>query len=421
MMKPVRILIALSMLGLAACEGGEPQSAAPSEADRMAQRAKAIAERHIVVDTHIDVPYRMVGTFEDVAESAPMGQFDYPRAKAGGLDAAFMSIYTPAGYEFERPAKATAHANLMIDLVEAIARAAPDKFAIAVTPDEVEAAAEAGRIALPLGMENGAPIAGEMRLLRHFFDRGIRYITLAHSRSNHLADSSYDEQRPNGGLSDFGKEVVGEMNALGIMVDASHLSDRAVEDVLAASSAPIIASHSSARHFTPGFERNLSDALIAAIGETGGVVMINYGSAFLTKEANAYNDGLEAAYKAWLAETGKQADDDLAESFGAVYRARTPYPFATLSDVLDHIDHVVEIAGLDHVGLGSDYDGVGNSLPTGLKDVSTYPTLVAGLLERGYSEEDIAKILGGNLLRAWRDVEAVAAQTAGQTEQAAGQ
>jgi len=417
-MKPGRTLMALSLLALAACEGGESQDEAVSEADRIAQRAQTIAERHIVIDTHIDVPYRMVGTFEDVAGPASLGQFDYPRAKAGGLDAPFMSIYTPAEFEFERPAKATAHANFMIDLVEAMVAAAPDKFTIAASPDDVEAAKRAGKIALPLGMENGAPIAGEMRLLKHFFDRGIRYITLAHSRANHLADSSYDEERPNGGLSDFGVDVVGEMNALGIMVDVSHLSDKAIEDVLAASRAPIIASHSSARHFTPGFERNLSDELIAAIGENGGVVMINYGSAFLTAEANAYNDGLEAAYEAWLVETGREADDDLARSFGAVYRARNPYPFADLSDVLDHIDHVVEIAGIDHVGLGSDYDGVGNSLPTGLKDVSTYPNLVAGLLERGYSEEDIAKILGTNLLRVWRDVEAVAAETVGETEQA---
>jgi len=417
----------LAVFALAACDGsggrtGESagtNEAGTDQAEPALEQAREIAQRHVIADGHIDVPYRMVNSFEDVTGPAPMGDFDYPRAVAGGLDAPFMSIYTPAGFEFERPAKATAHANLMIDVVEGLVARAPDRFTIATSPGDVEAAKRAGKIALPLGMENGAPIAGEMRLLKHFFDRGIRYITLAHSRSNHISDSSYDEARPNDGLSEFGLEVVAEMNALGIMVDVSHLSDAAIGDVLDATAAPVIASHSSARHFTPGFERNLSDELIAAIGENGGVVMINYGSAFLTEEANAYNGQVETAYETWIEETGQEPDDDLAQSFAAVYRARNPYPFAGLGDVLDHIDHTVEIAGIDHVGLGSDYDGVGNSLPEGLKDVASYPNLIAGLLERGYSEEDIAKILGTNLLRVWREVEAVAAETAGQTEQPA--
>ncbi|MFQ5348198.1 MAG: dipeptidase [Rhodothalassiaceae bacterium] len=409
-------LLALALL-LVACEQGTPSSTAE---DRLA-RARELVQRDIVIDTHIDVPYRLAEKYEDVTQATEGGNFDYPRAKAGGLDVPFMSIYTPAEYEFEEPGKATRHAERMIDFVDDIIARAPQKFMRVTSPDEAEAAHAAGKIGLAMGMENGAPIAGDLKLLKHFYDRGIRYITLAHSKANHIADSSYDENRPNGGLSPFGEKVVQEMNALGIMVDVSHISDDAFWDVLRITTAPPIASHSSARHFTPGFERNMSDEMIRALADAGGVIMINFGSAFLTEEANRYNAEQDAAYKAMLAETGKEDTPEEREAFRESYRAAHPYPYATVADVLDHIDHVRLVAGIDHVGIGSDFDGVGDSLPVGLKDVSTYPNLVAGLLERGYSEEDIAKVLGGNLLRVWRAVEAVAAATVGETEAAATQ
>lgn len=365
-----------------------------------------IAQKHLIVDTHIDVPYRVLDSGEDVSQATEKGDFDYPRAKSGGLNAAFMSIYIPA--EKEPAGEAYEHANKLIDLVEGISQSAPDKFAIAHNTGDVYQQFDKGLISFPLGMENGAAIDGKLENLAHFQKRGIRYITLTHSKANHICDSSYDKNRPWGGLSPFGKELVPEMNRLGVMVDVSHVSDKAFRDVLEISKAPVIASHSSMRHFTPGFERNMSDEMLKAMAEKGGVIQINYGSAFLTAEANAYNAERGKAYKDWLEENKLEAGHDIRLQFYAEYAKDKPYPYASLEDVLDHIDHAVKVAGIKHVGIGSDYDGVGDSLPTGLKDVSSFPNLIAGLQKRGYSEEDIALILGGNLMRVWKQVEQIA-------------
>jgi membrane dipeptidase len=260
-------------------------------------------------------------------------------------------------------------------------------------------------------MENGSPIEGDLSNVHHFFDRGIRYITLAHSLSNHISDSSYDDNMQWDGLSEFGVEVVKEMIRLGIMVDISHISDAAFWDVMEVTAAPAIASHSSARHFTPGWERNIADDMIVRLAENGGVVMINYGSGFLTTAANEYGNARRDAYAAYREEHDIEQSAETRKAFDAEYtKLHGPYPYATLEETLDHFDHVVKLTSIDHVGIGSDYDGVGDSLPIGLKDVSSYPALVEGLLRRGYTEDDIRKILGGNLLRAWRDVEAVAAR-----------
>lgn len=378
-----------------------------SAATGLADAAQALAQKYPVVDTHIDVPYRIHGSWADVTQSAPDGEFDYPRAKAGGLDIPFMSIYTPP--ELEQTGGAFQLANELIDSVEALVGRAPDRFMMVYSTADAQAAFEQGKVGLALGMENGSPIEGKLENVAYFAKRGIRYITLAHSKANHISDSSFDEARPNGGLSDFGREVVREMNRRGVMVDISHLSDEAIHDVLEVSAAPVIASHSSARHLTPGFERNLSDELIRAVAANGGVVMINFGSSFITPEANAYLVRIRAELAAFLDEHGYSEEGPEAVAWGEAFRAEHPLPFAMLSQVADHFDHVIGLVGADHVGIGSDYDGVGDSLPVGLKDVSTYPNLVAEFLRRGYSEEDIAGILGGNLLRAWRAVEAHAA------------
>ncbi|MDX1507531.1 MAG: dipeptidase, partial [Woeseiaceae bacterium] len=346
--------------------------------------------------------------WQDVSAATDSGDFDYPRAVAGGLNAPFMSIYTEA--ELEAEGRSREVANQLIDLVEKIVASAPDKFAIARSTADVREHFRQGLISLPLGMENGSPIEGDLANLRHFHERGIRYVTLAHSLSNHVSDSSYDRNRPHGGLSDFGREVVAEMNRLGIMVDISHVSDEAFRDVMEITRVPVIASHSSARHFTPGFERNMSDDMIRQLAAGGGVIMINFGSGFLTAEANAYSMQRWVESDAWKAANPDIDEETADERFNAIYAERHgPYPYADIGVVLDHIDHVVNIAGIDAVGIGSDYDGVGDSLPTGLKDVSTYPNLVRGLLERGYSEADIKKILGENLLRVWSAVETYAA------------
>ena len=367
-----------------------------------------LAERYLIVDTHIDVPYRLYEKWEDVAQATESGDFDYPRAKAGGLDAAFMSIYIPA--RVDAAGQAVERADELIDLVEGIASDAPDKFAIATCTQDIGRIKESGRIALPLGIENGAPIAGDFDNLRHFRDRGVRYITLAHSRTNHISDSSYDDFERWQGLSPFGKTLVPEMNRQGVMIDISHVTDRAFWQVLEFSETPVLATHSSLRHFTPGFHRNMSDAMVAALGQAGGVVQINFGSGFLTRAAQDYRTASAKASLAFAFSNQLPENDPRIAAFFDRYRQDHPYPYATVDDVLDHIDRAVALAGIDAVGLGSDYDGVGDSLPVGLKDASTYPNLIAGLLGRGYANEDIEKILGGNTLRVWRAAEAFAAQ-----------
>ena len=369
------------------------------------EQAQEIAQNTITVDTHIDVPYRLEDKWADVSEATDSGDFDYPRAVAGGLNAPFMSIYTPA--ELGDGAEATANADQLIDMVEDIVAAAPGKFALAYSVAELENNFGNGIISFPLGMENGSPIAGDLANLEYFYNRGIRYITLTHSKSNHISDSSYDENKQWDGLSPFGIEVVKEMNRLGIMVDISHVSDGAFWDVLEVSEAPVIASHSSLRHFTPDFERNISDDMVATLAAKGGVVMINFGSSFLTEEANSA--GYFNAFDAYLEENGFEQSPGVEAAFRAEFFGGAGYPYATMGEVLDHFDRIVELVGIDHAGIGSDFEGVGDSLPIGLKDVSMYPNLIAGLLERGYSEEDIEKILSGNILRAWREVEAFAA------------
>ena len=258
-------------------------------------------------------------------------------------------------------------------------------------------------------LENGAPIEGNLDNLKHFYDRGIRYITLTHAKSNHIADSSYDEVKTWEGLSPFGEKVVHEMNRLGIMVDIAHVSDAAFYRVLEISSAPVVATHSSMRHFTPGLERNVDDDMLRALAKNGGVLMINFGSFFLTEAAGAWSKKEKAALAAFTALQDKNFTEEKGKEFEARYRERFPYPYARVEDVADHIQRAVKIGGIDHVGLGSDFDGVGDSLPAGLKDVSGYPVLIAELLRRGMSEQDIAKIMGGNLLRVMEQVEATAA------------
>jgi len=361
--------------------------------------AQRIAQQYLLIDTHIDVPYRLQEHWEDVSQATAKGEFDYPRAKQGGLNAPFMSVYIPASYE--KTGGGDLLANQLIDSMEALVGRAPDKFAMAYRSDDLAAQFKQGKISLALGMENGTPINGKLENLRHFYQRGIRYITLAHSESNHIADSSYDLRRPHKGLSPFGEQVVAEMNKLGMMIDISHVSDAAFYKVLSLTKAPVIASHSSLRAFVPGFERNMDDKMIQALAKNGGVIQINFGSSFVISQANQWGLQFKAAAKA----AGKSQDD---EAYRAEYLAKHPYPFANVETVLKHIDHVVKLVGIDHVGIGSDFDGVGDSLPDGLKDVSMYPNLIEGLLKRGYSEADIVKIMSGNLLRVWRQVEAVA-------------
>lgn len=393
-------LLSLSLLSITvvACNSTK------HEAETHQQAAKRITQENIIVDGHIDVPYRVEETWGDVTKATKGGDFDYPRALQGGLNAPFMSIYVPASLDNSNAS--TKLANRLIDSVEAIVGRAPDKFALAYSVADVKRNFANNKISLPMGMENGSPVQGNLQTLQHFYDRGIRYITLAHSQSNHISDSSYDLRRQWRGLSPFGKTLVKEMNRLGIMVDISHVSDAAFYQAIEISQAPVIASHSSLRRFTPGFERNMTDDMIESLAENGGVIMINFGSGFVSPAARLWRDKMGDQRQALIDTFGAQSNE--VADFNEQYLKNNPYPFADLEIVLDHIDHVAKLVGVDHIGIGSDYDGVGDSLPTGLKDVSTFPNLVEGLLERGYNETDIKKILNENLLRVWSQVEALA-------------
>ncbi len=324
----------------------------------------------LLLDTHNDVPSRTVDGF-DIGPKSPTGHTDLVRLREGGVGAMFFSVFVAANYvEGNHSANRTLQ---MIDTVrhDIIARY-PNDFMFATTAAEIEAAHKQGKIAAAMGIEGGHAIEDSLRLLRDYYKLGIRYMTLTHFNTNNWADSSGDITRTDvqhhNGLTDFGKDVVREMNRLGMMVDISHVADKTFWDALEISSAPIIASHSSCRALT-NVPRNMTDEMIVALAKKGGVIQINFSCDFL-KEG-----------------TGHKGE-----------------PRATLADVVAHIDHVKQIAGVDAVGIGSDFDGI-SCTPEGLDDVSKFPNLTRALLEKGYSAEDIRKIYSGNLLRVMRAVE----------------
>ena len=384
-----------------------------SDEERL-KAATEMAQNTIMVDGHVDLPYRMkVGGFTlqreilDVSVRTDGGNFDFPRSKEGGLDAPFMSIYIPAGNQ-QTPGASKALADSLILMTERLAETFPDKFAMAYSPADIEANFAAGKISLPMGMENGAGLEDDIANVEYFHGRGIRYITLTHGKANLIGNSSYDTVRLYNGLSEYGEQVVKEMNRVGIMVDLSHVSDDTFKDALAITQAPVIASHSSVRHFTPGFERNMSDELIQAMAKNGGVMMINFGGSFIDSAYSAGSTKVREHLVNWLAENNLSRSDSAAQAYISEYTAANN-PFPTVQKVADHIDYVVNLVGVDYVGFGSDFDGVGDSLPTGLKDVSMYPNLIAELLKRGYSQEDIEKICYKNVFRVWKAVEDYAA------------
>ena len=372
--------------------------------DKLKARANELAQKFIITDGHIDLPWRLhKNGYEDISIRTPGGDFDYVRAKQGGLDAPFMSIYVPATYQVTGGAK-----EMALELMNSVKRITtdhPDKFEMAYSISDVERIFNEGKIALPMGMENGAPIEGDLDNIQFFFDEGIRYITLTHSEDNDICDSSYNlGERTHKGLSDFGKEVVLEMNRVGIMVDISHVSDDAFYQIMDVTQVPAIASHSSARHFTPGFERNMSDDMIKRLAENGGVIQINFGSSFVTQESQDKRKKNSEDVSVFVKENNLESDDPRVKEFAKKVAIDNPV-FCDVTDVADHFDHVVKLVGIDHVAFGSDYDGVGDTLPYGLKDASTFPNLIYHLLKRGYSEEDIEKICYKNIWRVWKATE----------------
>jgi len=410
-MKKYLPLVLIAALGFG-CQSSESESidyTSMTDADRLVV-ATEMAQNTIMVDGHVDLPYRMkVGGFTlqreilDVSVRTDGGNFDYPRTKEGGLDAPFMSIYIPAGLQ-AIPGASKALADSLILMTERLTTTFPDKFAMAYSPADVEANFEKGIISLPMGMENGSGIEDDLANVKYFFDRGIRYITLTHGKDNLIGDASYDTTGTHSGLSEYGEQVVAEMNRVGIMVDLSHVSDNTFRDALAITKTPIIASHSSVRKFTPGFERNMSDELIQAMAKNGGVMMINFGGTFIDSAYAAGSGKVREHLVNYMVDNSLSRTDPAFEAYAAEYAAANN-PFPTVQRVADHIDHVKNLVGIDYLGLGSDFDGVGDSLPTGLKDVSMYPNLIAELLKRGYSKEDIEKICYKNVFRVWEAVE----------------
>lgn len=364
----------------------------------------------LLIDTHNDVPWRVVDGF-DIGSNTGTWHTDLPRLKAGGVGAVFFVSYVSGGY-----VNGNRSAHRALETIDAIRRGIveryPNDFALATTASEIEQVHKNGKIAALIGIEGGHAIEDDLGLLRQFYNLGVRYMTLTHTNTNNWADSSGDITKAgvkhHGGLTDFGKQVIREMNRLGMMVDISHTADATVEDVLATSTAPIIASHSSARAIT-NHPRNLTDAQIAAIAQKGGVVQVNFNCNFVSetfRAAQAAEDPrLEARFKEVTA--GKKLNE--AETDGTYQRLRLEMKLtrAKLSDVVDHIDRIRKIGGIGAVGIGSDFNGI-TCAPEGLDDASKFPNLTRALLERGYSESDIQKIYGGNLLRTMRAVEAAA-------------
>jgi membrane dipeptidase len=393
---------------------------APAPDAALAARAAKLHREAIVVDTHLDAPDQLADKWADVASQGATDHFDIPRAKAGGYTAPFFSIYVAASYA-ERGG-AAARALELVDLTHRVVDGHPNEMMLATTAADIRAAKKANKMAILMGIEGGHAIEDSLAVLRGMYRAGVRYMTLTHTNTNHWADSSGPFYEPDfdprksaihKGLSGFGENVVKEMNRLGMIVDVSHVSDDTVDDVLAVSRAPVMASHSSCRAIA-NMPRNLTDDQIKRIVAKGGMININFGSVFLDQKGY---DGMRAklakiktewaAIKAkYKTEPGKAAEARRAlyKSFGAPYRT----PGTT---VVDHIEHAIKIAGEDSVGLGTDYDGVGDT-PIGLEDVSMLPKITEELLRRGHSETRVKKVLGENFLAFFARVEAAKAALA---------
>jgi membrane dipeptidase len=394
---------ALSMLarqcstGLAAALLGGTLSAGAAPEDA-AERARGIHARLIGVDSHIDTLQRVLNGNEDISRRLARGHVDLPRLKEAGMVAPFFALWVPTYYKGSEAVRRTLQLR---DAMQRVLDAHPDQIELATTAAEVERIAGAGKIAAVLTLEGGHQIANDLAVLRVYQRLGIRSMTLTHFRNNDWADASTDRPQHDG-LTDFGRQVVREMNRLGMIVDISHVSDKTFYDTLAVTSKPVIASHSSCRALSD-VPRNMSDDMIRALASNGGVIGINFGAGFVNaNDAAALRQRIGQAVATEPNLSGRALDEFAARDYVREYGTMKPGA-ATLGDAVAHVLHAVKIAGVDHVGIGSDWDGI-NSVPSGLEDVSKMPALTAALLERGLSEDDVRKILGGNFLRVIRAV-----------------
>jgi membrane dipeptidase len=382
---------------------GTPNVRAETEAE-LHQRADRLAHEVLLLDTHLDTPFELQKRMQDISGRIEGGHFDYVRARQGGLDALFMAVYVAPEYEDKGGAKAYAEGT--IDMIESFAQKWPDKFTLVHSIDGVRAQFGSGRVSILLGIENGSALEDNLDNVQRFYDRGVRYITLAHSKNNHICDSSFDDGPKWHGLSPFGKDLVARMNRVGMMIDVSHVSDDTFFQVLDLSQAPVVATHSACRCFTPGWHRNMSDDMIRRLAQKGGVIQVNFGSMFVNPTVNAQFEKLRQEILHHI-EANHLQGPERSRYVEERYK-QSPLPKATVADVANHIDHVAKLVGVEHVGLGSDFDGV-TEVPEGLQDVSAYPNLIYELLQRGYNEQDIRKIGGENFLHVWAAVEKAAA------------
>jgi membrane dipeptidase len=359
-------------------------------------RARRISAEAIGIDSHIDTIQRVLIGHADLGQRTSTGHADLPRLREGGMHAPFFALWVPVYYQGAEAVRRTLELR---DAMQSVLDAHPDQIELATNASAIERIVKSHKIAAFLALEGGHQIDDDLAVLRMYYRMGIRAMTLTHFRNNNWADSSTDTPQHNG-LTDFGKDVVREMNRLGMLVDVSHVSDKTFYDAIAVSTKPVILSHSSCRAISD-IPRNVTDDMLRALAKNGGVIGINFGEGFI-------NEKDAAALRASISQlsqmpnlTGKALDDYAAKDFERESGRRKVV--ATIDDVVAHIDHAVKVAGVDHVGIGSDFDGI-QGPPNGLEDISKMPSLVAALLKHGYSETDIKKILGGNTLRVIRAV-----------------
>src|SRR5919112_123734 len=391
-------------------------SPTPARDERLWRRALALQKKAIVVDGHNDIPTIMADEDYDIGvPSAGKYHTDIPRLKQSGLTGEFFSIYVDRQYatpdwvskNYVREGGSARRALDLIDVSYRMLEKYPRDLMLATSTADIMRAKREGKVGVLMGIEGGHAIENSLSALREFYRLGVRYMTLTHNNTNEWADACCDEARHNG-LSEFGKEVVREMNRLGMFVDISHVSDKTMSDALDVSKAPVIASHSSARVFS-NHKRNIPDELLRRIAQNGGVVMVNFYSVFLDEKVRQASVERDARLKTQRDALSAQFKDDpkrLGEELQKLDDAN-PLPTTTVGVLVDHIDHIAKVAGVDHVGLGSDFDG-GVTLPEGMRGVEDLPVITYELLRRGYSERDVLKILGGNFMRAFAEVERVA-------------
>ncbi len=407
-------LFAVPILSAALLVAQTPTAPANSADVVVTARARAIHDSALVVDTHADTPQRFLDENFDMGSTDPkdVGHISLEKARRGNLGAEFFSIWVDPETNQGHFAR---HTFDLIDSVYEQAARHPDRMMMAFSVADIERAHKEHKLAALMGIEGGHSIENDMHLLRDYYRLGVRYMTLSWSNTNEWADSSGDIDDPkvqhHNGLTDFGKQVVIEMNRLGMMVDISHVADKTFWDAIATTKAPVIASHSSARALTNA-PRNMTDEMLQAVAKNGGVVQVNFFSGFvdqnfLDAEKAQANDKAAAvdAYIAQRKAEGKEVNYIEVDRIEREWMAKIPRP--PLKSLIDHIDHVAKVAGIDHVGLGSDFDGVSGATPQGIDSAADLPKITQALLDRGYSASDIKKILGGNILRVFREVERV--------------